>query len=226
MTNEYGNYDKYEKNSVSTVYDAGEDENNHDKFFENYMNLIKRLPTKEADDIKTQKRQDIQNLLTDTDIAHVEFPDAYFDWKVETDKSQAREKEIDEEMEFMENPTTFESGYNGRMSPFVKETIYREYQRGMSVKDLSLKYGILHQRVKAIVFQKHLYWEEVYPKLGESHMRLAIEREANYASDFPFIEYGQDLHMMGEYEKGIKIEKLTETEYDTNPHRETKEKVD
>jgi hypothetical protein len=46
-------------------------------------------------------------------------------------------------------------------------------------------------------------------------MRLAFEREANYASDFPFIEYGQDLHIMGEYEKGEKIEKITETEYDT-----------
>lgn len=57
-------------------------------------------------------------------------------------------------------------------------------------------------------------------------MRMALEREAMYAQDFPFIEYGQDLHMMGEWEKGIKMERLTETEYDTNPHRETKEKVD
>lgn len=71
-----------------------------------------------------------------------------------------------------------------------------------------------------------MYWEEVYPKLGESHMRMALEREAMYASDFPFIEYGQDLHMMGEWEKGVKMERLTETEYDTNPHRESKEKVD
>ena len=46
-------------------------------------------------------------------------------------------------MAFLESPKYFESGWTGRMSPFVKETIYREYQRGMSVKDLSLKYGIL-----------------------------------------------------------------------------------
>ena len=76
------------------------------------------------------------------------------------------------------------------MSPFVKEIIYREYINGYSIKNLSLKYGILQQRVKAIIFQKHLYWEEVYPKLGESHMRLAMEAEALYARDFPFIEYG------------------------------------
>ena len=63
----------------------------------------------------------------------------------------------------------------------------------MTVKDLSLKYGILHTRVKAIIYQKHLYWNEVYPRLGESHMRLAIEREAMYGAKFPFIDYGVDL---------------------------------
>jgi len=47
----------------------------------------------------------------------------------------------------------------------------------MTVKDLSLKYGILPQRVKAIIYQKFLYWNEIYPKLGETHLRLALERE-------------------------------------------------
>ena len=128
-------------------------------------------------------------------------------------------------MAFMDHPRNFESGWTGRMSPFVKETTYREYQRGMSVKDLSLKYGILQQRVKAMVFQKHMYWNEVYPKLGESHMRLGIEREAMYAQDFPFVEYGQDLNIMAEYEKGVKIEHLSRTDYDADPHRENEEKL-
>ena len=70
----------------------------------------------------------------------------------------------------------------GRVSPFAKELIYRSYLKGSTVKDLSLKFGILPQRVKAIVYQKHLYWEEVYPKLGESHMRIAIEQEAIYGA--------------------------------------------
>jgi hypothetical protein len=125
----------------------------------------------------------------------------------------------------MEDPENFEKGYYGRLSPFAKEQLYREYHKGMSVKDLSLKYGILHQRVKAIIFQKHLYWEEVYPKLGESHMRLALEREALYASEFPFVEYGCDLQAMAELEKGIRVERLSRTEYDSNPPKETEEKV-
>ena len=42
--------------------------------------------------------------------------------------------------------------YFGRMSPIAKEELYLNYQKGMTIKDLSLKYGILPQRVKAIIF--------------------------------------------------------------------------
>ena len=45
MTREYGNYDKYEKNSVSTEYEDGELESPDDKMYHNYMNMLKRLPT-------------------------------------------------------------------------------------------------------------------------------------------------------------------------------------
>lgn len=95
--------------------------------------------------------------------------------------------------------------FNGRMSPFAKELVYRNYLKGATIKDLSLKFGILPQRVKAIVYQKHLYWEEVYPKLGETHMRVCLETEALYASEYPFVDYGCDLHIMAEMEKGVKL---------------------
>lgn len=48
-------------------------------------------------------------------------------------------------------------------------------------------------------------------------MRLAIEREALYASEYPFVEYGLDLPIMAELDKGIHIDQLTRSEYDTNP---------
>lgn len=56
-------------------------------------------------------------------------------------------------------------------------------------------------------------------------MRLALDREAMYASEFPFVEYGLDLQVMAELEKGIKIERLTRSEYDINPSKEEQEKV-
>ena len=43
----------------------------------------------------------------------------------------------------MEDPENHERAYYGRLSPFVKENIYREYIKGYTIKDLSLKYGIM-----------------------------------------------------------------------------------
>ena len=53
-------------------------------------------------------------------------------------------------------------------------------------------------------------------------MRLALEREAIYASHFPFVEYGLDLRLMAELEKGIKMEYISRTDYDTDPHKHDK----
>lgn len=57
-----------------------------------------------------------------------------------------------DEIEFLEDPEHFEKEYYGRLSPQIKENLYREYLKGTTVKNLSLKYGILQQRVKAIVY--------------------------------------------------------------------------
>lgn len=206
LTKEYGNYEKYEKNKITTEYDEGPLNVDKDRFYENYMKFIKRLPTKEAQELHNEKREDIKTLLTDQEHSHREFGEMMMDHHVEENYYKDLEAKLEDEIEFLEDPESFEKDYNGRMSPFIKEKIYREYLAGKSVKDLSLKYGILQERVKAMVFQKHLYWEEVYPKMGETHMRLSIEREAIYGAEFPFIEYGQDLHVMAAVEKGVKVE--------------------
>lgn len=227
LLKEYGNYEKYEKNKITTEYDEGPLNLDKDKFYENYINFIKRLPTREAQLFKENKREEIHNLLTNQDYTHREFGMLMTDHAAqEPGFTYNEDTKLDDEIDFLEDPENFDKEYNGRLSPFVKEKIYREYLQGKPVKDLSLKYGILQQRVKAIVWQKHLYWEEVYPKMGETHMRLALEREAVYASEFPFIEYGQDLHVMSAIEKGAKVEFVTRSQYDTNPPAEMKEDLE
>jgi hypothetical protein len=94
MTNEYGNYEKYLKNKVETVYDEGVGQNQTDMLYDNFMNLVKMLPTKEAEEMKARDRQDIGDMLTDQDIGHKEFPEAFFKWKAETGASALREKEV------------------------------------------------------------------------------------------------------------------------------------
>ena len=69
-----------------------------------------------------------------------------------------------------------------------------------------------------------MYWEEVYPRLGESHLRMALEREALYAATFPFVDYGADLEVMAELEKGIQSYKIRRTETDAKlPKAKTEE---
>ena len=105
----------------------------------------------------------------------------------------------------------------------AKERLYRSYLSGATVKDLSLKYGILRERVKAIIYQKHLYWEEIYPRLGETHMRMAFEREMDYASEFPFMDYGIDLKEMAERERGVRIARFSDKFTDTDNAEKEKE---
>lgn len=78
MTKEYGNYQKYEKNSVETVYDEGVEESTTDKLYENYMRLIRTLPTGEAEEMEKTKRDDIRDMLTDQSETHKTFADRYF----------------------------------------------------------------------------------------------------------------------------------------------------
>ena len=49
---------------------------------------------------------------------------------------------------------------------------------------------------------------------------LAMEMELDYADDFPFVDYGVDLQIMAETEKGVKVTQLTRTDYDANPPKE------
>lgn len=46
------------------------------------MNLLKRLPTQEAKDMKESTKKDIKGLLTNTEKAHFEFTESFFSWKV------------------------------------------------------------------------------------------------------------------------------------------------
>jgi hypothetical protein len=67
------------------------------------------------------------------------------DWKEEYLKFQ-QEKEMIDLKGMKKQP------YNGRLSPIAKERIYRLYLKGATPKELSLRFGIFPDRVKAVVF--------------------------------------------------------------------------
>ena len=64
LTHEYGNYDKYDKNRITLNYREDSKKNDTDKIYENYMELIKKLPTKEREEMESKKRDSIHDLLT------------------------------------------------------------------------------------------------------------------------------------------------------------------
>jgi len=88
---------------------------------------------------------------------------------------------------------------------------------GWSVKDLSYKYGILPQRVKAIVWNREIFWKQVYPKIGESGYRLLMNKEESYGKIFKWVDYGKDLHVMTAMEQGVKVKNIERKEPDIKP---------
>jgi hypothetical protein len=52
LTREYGNYDKYELNSVSEDIEKGENEVGEDKLYKNYREMNLRLDTYKSDKFK------------------------------------------------------------------------------------------------------------------------------------------------------------------------------
>ena len=47
LTNEYGNYDKYTENKIELKYKEEKSED-RDMIYDNYLEMIKRLPTRET----------------------------------------------------------------------------------------------------------------------------------------------------------------------------------
>ena len=116
--------------------------------------------------------------------------------------------------------------YPGRVSPFCRENIWRDYRLGMTVRELSLKYGLIPERVKAIVWMREIYWREVYPKMGETGLRLALEIEMMVGKEFGFVEYGADLVMLASREKGVKVYKAWRGDVDVKPSFAKKERIE
>lgn len=180
MTREYGNYQKYENNSITENVEKGEDDVGADPFLKNNRDMMRRVKLMENQEEIEQENEGIEDIMKNDQIADQSVKERFSMLKNNFDYTEEA-LNCENEMKMMRDFDMSEISYHGRMSPVAKEELYQNYQKGMTIKDLSLKYGILPQRVKAIVFQRHLYWNEVYPKLGETHMRLALERELFYA---------------------------------------------
>jgi hypothetical protein len=163
-----------------------------------------------------------------------------FDYKLKYERKilnrRERELEVTKEMSKMGDLKGDLERYNqatqeddatncGRVSPWCKEEIYRNYLEGWTVKDLSYKYGLLPERVKAIVFFRELFWTEIYPKIGESGLRRRLELSLEFSKEYPYVDYGKDLDLMALREQGMKLRKVTRGEIDAKPTKDIEQKI-
>ena len=114
----------------------------------------------------------------------------------------------------------------GRISIHAREQIYHMYLQGSTVRDLSIKFGILPERVKAIVWMRQLYYEEVMPRIDLMTIKLGLEMEMLYNMDFPFIDYGSDLVLMAQRERGVLFQRYRRSDVDINPPKEVKDRME
>jgi hypothetical protein len=104
---------------------------------------------------------------------------------------------------------------NGRLSPHAKEDMYRLYLQGWTVKDLSEKYGILTARVKAVLWLRRYFHEEIMPHTDRPTWRKSIEIDFEEAAVTPFNDYGLDLDTMAIESRGVERYYFTRQHYDT-----------
>jgi hypothetical protein len=148
---EYGNYERYEKNAVTEENDQGKDDWGDDNFLKNYNNMIRKLNIDEGERIRKSDEENTFKSITDENIASTNLMDEFNAARKGLDY-QDKAKQQDLEKFMLESFEKQESRFNGRMSPFAKEQLYRRYLKGETVKELSLQYGALPQRVKAIIY--------------------------------------------------------------------------
>lgn len=142
MTRDYGNYEKYDNNSIEQTKERGENDFGNDRLMKNENELNMRLATLEGEQARDGEKQKIESLLSNENYADQTIRDRLTNMKNVTENPQdvmAR----DHEQKMMKGFESQDIAYNGRMSPVAKEELYRNYLKGMTIKDLSLKYGCL-----------------------------------------------------------------------------------
>ena len=81
MTQEYGNYAKYDTNRIKVEYKENEEKEDVDKFYQNYLDMIKKMPTLDSVEMKKRERKNIHDMITDQKSAHEEFAEKYLRFK-------------------------------------------------------------------------------------------------------------------------------------------------
>lgn len=211
---------EFTESNINDVYDKNNVKIEDDKFFEvndngklktmkNFQRLMNRLNIEGADHIgQANWHSQVNELKQKEDPFHSDPGFAGFHAQKQVNDANDELMTQKEYNKMVDNDFDDDDPYGmeenkGRLSPYAKESIWNDFHEGMSVRDISLKYGILPERTKAVVWQRENYWKEIYPKIGETGLRLGMMLETGYLEDFTYCDYGLDLDSLSGKEQGI-----------------------
>eukprot|EP01017_Pseudomicrothorax_dubius_P046764 TRINITY_DN8288_c0_g1_i3.p1 TRINITY_DN8288_c0_g1~~TRINITY_DN8288_c0_g1_i3.p1 ORF type:complete len:433 (+),score=96.28 TRINITY_DN8288_c0_g1_i3:55-1353(+) len=110
-----------------------------------------------------------------------------------------------------------------RLSPNARAQIYQMYLEGWTVRDLSIRFGILPERVKAVVWLNQHWTEEILPNADLKSIRMGIRMEIESIEHTSFVDYGLDLAEMEARERGVMFQSFGSSAIDVNPPKSVKE---
>lgn len=139
---EYGNYDKFDSNKVEMKNDPGYDDMGTDNFQGNYNKMLRQLNTKDGDAARDTEEQVLNQTVANYNVAGQTMMKK-FNMAREGQDLDVLNKLWEKEKKMVQSYHDDDVKYLGRLSPFAKELIYRNYLKGATIKDLSLRYGVL-----------------------------------------------------------------------------------
>lgn len=80
--------------------------------------------------------------------------------------------------------------------------IYQCYLEGWSVREISVRYGIVPNRVKATVWQVQNFVEEILPDMGVDDLVNLLMAETIPKTDYQYVDYGMDSEALAQEQQG------------------------
>ena len=97
ITKEYGNYDKYTKNTVEIKQDEENAQQRDDLFYQNYTLMMKKLPSKSNEVNKENHKKGIEELIQQESQTAKEFTKELIDWKMDKLDDPGKEEKVFQE---------------------------------------------------------------------------------------------------------------------------------
>lgn len=118
---------------------------------------------------------------------------------------QEKQLEWNNSNSMMHDTNTVESDdeqYKPRLSLRAKMEMFDLHNTGWSVRDLSLRFGAMPSRVKAVIYQWKYFYDEIFPSIDIKEFSSLLMMEREYERMHEVCDYGIDLDEYQKFNQG------------------------